>query len=212
MTRAYSEYYLDETMSNMGSMLDYAVNSCGEDLTLFYARFLTSGIAEQIGRGNPRYLCGLSGTELAMKAASLTGEPLPENETFVDMGSPEYWAGWTLAYIQWYLNVGFDTLETIGAGIREIYSRYQTLHEADLSKAADFALYKLNAFRMRHNPVKEARRAMRLTQRQLAELSGVSLRSIRAYEQGQLDTAGAGAGSLRDLAGVLGCRIERLLI
>ena len=60
----------------LGSMLDYAVNSCGEDLRLFYARFLSSGVAAQIERGNPRYLCGLSGVELAMTAAVRSGTTL----------------------------------------------------------------------------------------------------------------------------------------
>lgn len=45
MTRAYDIAYLDDAMTSLGAMLDYAVNSCGEDLALvaagskMYARF-----------------------------------------------------------------------------------------------------------------------------------------------------------------------------
>lgn len=60
-------------MTSLGAMLDYAVNTCGEDLNLFYARFLASGVADAFSRANPKYLGGMSGIELATLVASRTG-------------------------------------------------------------------------------------------------------------------------------------------
>jgi transcriptional regulator with XRE-family HTH domain len=50
-----------------------------------------------------------------------------------------------------------------------------------------------------------------MTQRELAECSGVSLRMIRAYEQEAQDISKAEAGKVSRLAAVLGTRAEALL-
>lgn len=63
------------------------------------SRFLSSGIARAMSVGNPKYIAGLSGIELALQVASRTGSPLPTKDAFIDMGSPSYWTGWTLAYL-----------------------------------------------------------------------------------------------------------------
>ena len=52
MTHAYNELYLEDTMRNMGVMLDYAVRECHHDIGWFYNLFLTSGISEQVAIGN----------------------------------------------------------------------------------------------------------------------------------------------------------------
>ena len=50
-----------------------------------------------------------------------------------------------------------------------------------------------------------------LTQAQLSELSGVSLRMIQHYEQGEKDINKAQAMTLYQLSQVLECTIEELL-
>ena len=77
MTRAYEIAYLDDAMTSLGAMLDYAVNSCGEDLDLFYARFLGSGVAEAFSRATPKYLGGMSGIELASLVAARPANRCP---------------------------------------------------------------------------------------------------------------------------------------
>ena len=127
-TRAYNICYLEDAMASVGAMLDYAVNSCGESLALFYARFLGSGIAREIFLSNPKYIAGMSGTELAMEVARRTGDELPPNSALIDIGSPEYWTGWTLAYLSWHLNVDFGVLQSRGVDIKTLYDRYPSLH------------------------------------------------------------------------------------
>ena len=211
MIHAYSESYLSDVMDGLGSMLDYAVNSCGEELRLFYARFLSSGVAAQIERGNPRYLCGLSGVELAMAVADRTGSPLAEARPLIDMGSPEYWTGWTLAYVQWYLGLDFKVLQSAGIDAENLCRKYPVLHEADLTKAVHYAQKAIERYRSQHNPLKEHRKLARLTQRELAARSGTTLRSIRAYEQAQLGLSNASAESIVRLSRVLGCTPSDLL-
>ena len=140
MTRAYDIVYLDDAMASLGAMMDYAVNTCGEEFTLFYARFLASGVADAISRANPKYLGGMSGIELAMLVASRTGDALPDKGGLIDIGSPEYWTGWSLAYLSWYLNMDFGSMQSRGLTAKSIYERYSVLHEADLSKTVRFAI------------------------------------------------------------------------
>lgn len=201
---AYDQTYLDEFMERLGAMLDFAVNGCGQDLETFYNRFLVSGIASQIALGNPKYLCGLSGIELAMAVAQRTGEPLPYEGQLIDMGSLEYWAGWTMAYIQWSLNMPFATLQENGVGIIDLYSRYPALHEADITKSLSFARQALSHMR---NPLKAARKNAGLSQEALAGMAGLPLRTLRSYEQGSVPLANASAASIAALSRILGCRL-----
>lgn len=207
MIRAYDIAYLDDAMASIGAMLDYAVNACGEPLELFWSRFLASGVASSLSRANPKYLAGMSGVELARTVALRSGDSLPDAEPFIDIGSPEYWTGWAMTYIAWYLNVDFGSLASGGVGVMDLYKRYSTLHEADLSKAVHFAKGRLS----KDNPLKRIRENSGLTQLQLATLSGNTLRSIRGYEQGQRTLENASTASVLALCRVLGCRTEDLL-
>ena len=211
MMNAYIDLYIDDAMSNLGSMLDYAVGSCKEPLEAFYDRFLASGIDREMDWGNPKYLCGMSGIELAQAVALQTGSPLPEKDSFIDIGSPEYWTGWTLAYLRWHLNVDFRTMQRRGLPVTEVYSRYSTLHEADPTKSLAFARQALEDYAAEHNPLCLARKNAGLTQRELAYLSGTTLRLIRAYEQGQLSLSNAGIDTVLRICYVLGCKPDDLL-
>ena len=207
MIHAYDIAYLDDAMACIGAMLDYAVGACGEPLDLFWDRFLASGVASSLSKANPKYLAGMSGVELARIVSERSGGALPEKEPFIDLGSPEYWTGWTMAYIVWYLNIDYQTLASKGIKIKDLYVRYSTLHEADLSKAILFVQGRL----LKDNPLKRIRESAGLTQTQLAALSGNSLRSIRGYEQGQRSLKNASAESVLGLCRALGCRAETLL-
>ena len=59
--------------------------------------------------------------------------------------------------------------------------------------------------------LKRIRTAKGYSQKQLAEMSGVSLRSIQMYEQRQKDINKAQSDSLHRLAKALGCAMEDLL-
>ena len=207
MIRVYNEHYLTDVMETMGAMLDYAVNSCGEDLALFYARFLASGVAIPFSRANPQYLGGMSGIELAELVASRTGCLLPKKDGLIDIGSPEYWTGWTLAYLSWYLSIDFGTLQSRGLTALSLYERYPVLHEADLSKSVQFATSRLDNL-SGGDLLKRARKNARLTQLQLSDITGIPITVIRSYEQDQRSLKSAETESVWRICRALGCRIE----
>lgn len=209
MTRAYNIAYLDDAMTSLGAMLDYAVNTCGEDLDLFYARFLASGVADAFSRANPKYLGGMSGIELATLVASRTGSALPKENGLIDIGSPEYWTGWTLAYLSWYLDLNFGTIQARGVTVQSLRDRYPVLHEADLSKSVQFAIKRLSET-SGGDLLKQARKNARLTQRQLSDIAGIPLTVIRSYEQDKRSLKSAEMDNVRCICRALGCRTEDL--
>lgn len=101
--RAYDVEYLRLAQRVLGDALDYAVYSCEMEADQFFGMFLVSGIAEQFGKGNPLYIAGMTGCELVRKVILKSGMKVPDipDAMYLDK-SPEYWAGWSLAYYQWY--------------------------------------------------------------------------------------------------------------
>lgn len=212
MTHAYSKSYLDDAMQNLGDMLDYAIVDCGYAPDEFFSWFISSGIAKKFEKGNPKYVAGMSGIELAREVVFLTTGSYPTKERAIkDFDNREYWAGWILAYYQWYSGLKFSDMAENGLSLSEVLSLY-ILHEADQSKLVDTA----NEIISRHKLDKPSnlttiRKARGFTQGQLAEQSGVALRMIQLYEQRQNDINKAQAGTLLSLAKAVGCEMQDLM-
>ena len=208
---AYDKIYLDDAMSNLAVMLDYGSATYGDPET-FFNRFLVSDISKQFAMGNPRYLSGMSGIELAERVVEETGcVPLyAEYKTFGR--SATYWAGWALAYLQWYTGYPFEKIRDWGVDIGYILSLYPTHHEADITKFIETATLRMDEFKDRsRNSLKRQRKSAGLTQQELACRSGVKLRMIQAYEQNYQDISKAEVGSVIKLAKALSCSVEDLL-
>jgi hypothetical protein len=126
-------------MRNLAVMMDCGVRKYGYPIEEFYDKFLSSDVSRQFAKGNPRYLVGMSGAELADSVVEDTGGVvLNENDGTYTVG-PEYWAGWVLAYYQWLSRRSFAFLRRKGLGIKEVVNMYHPLHEADLSRFATAA-------------------------------------------------------------------------
>ena len=139
MARAYKKTYLNGAVRNFAVMLDCGVRKYGYTIEEFYDKFLASDVSRQFAKGNPRYLVGLSGAELADTVVEASGGTvLEENDGTYTVG-PEYWAGWVLAYYQWLRSCSFSYMRRKGLGIKEVVSMNYPLHEADLSRFADAA-------------------------------------------------------------------------
>lgn len=139
MARAYKKTYLNGAMRNLAVMLDCGVNKYGYSIQDFYDKFLSCDVSRQFANGNPRYLVGLSGAELADMVIQQSGDAISEKNDGTYSVGPEYWAGWVLAYYQWYSRRSFAYIQKKGLGISEIMNMYHPLHEADLSKFANIA-------------------------------------------------------------------------
>jgi DNA-binding XRE family transcriptional regulator len=214
MIRAYPETYLDDAMNNLGDAFDYVVRDCDYELADFFTFFLTSGVADAFGRGAPKYIAGLSGPELAKEVLLKTKGSRPQVASSENIDkSPEYWAGWILAYYQWYTGRSFAELADLGVTTDYLLNLYPTLHEADISKFVALSdSYLEKNTRCGVAKLQTIRKAAGLTQKALADESDVSLRMIQLYEQRNKDIKKASALTLSKIARVLGCEIEDLLL
>ena len=213
MIRAYHKVYLEKARNNLGRMLDFATYDLGYDPCTFFDLFINSGLAKRFEKGEFNVTVGMSGVELAYRVLELTGHQVedPQPRYSADR-SPEYWAGWALAYLQWYTGYPFEKINGWGVTIPFLLSLYPTYHEADISRLTETAIKKMAEYRYKAvNPLKRQRRSAGLTQQELAEKSGVKLRMIQAYEQGYQDISKAEVQSVLKLARVLRCSPEDLL-
>ena len=210
MIHAYDKMYLDDAMRNLGEAFDYAVYSCGIKLENFMDMFITTGIASVFEKGLPKYISGLSGTELVIEVVNRAGKNIEVKDNIANYDcSPEYWCGWVLAYYQWYTGRSFKSIDK-HVSVNAVLKLYPTLHEASEDKFVDT----INVIIERSNPptnLQFLRRALGYSQRILAEKSGVSLRMIQQYEQRAKDINKATGINLVALAQTLGCRVEDLI-
>lgn len=210
MMHAYDEIYLNDAMRNLGEAFDYSATVLAIPMDDFLDMFIISGIAEQFALGVPKFVSGLSGTELVWEVLNRTKKnvDLPSPQTEYDY-SQEYWCGWILAFYQWNTGKSFKKIKEY-LPMSEIYKLYPTLHEASEEKFVDVA----NSILKRKNiatKLQTVRKAVGLSQKELSEKSGVTLRMIQQYEQRAKDINKASAGNLFALARVLGCKAEDLL-
>lgn len=197
---AYNKIYLDDAMQAAGAMMDCAVNTLGCPAEEFCARFLASGIADCFSRGDVSWIAGKSGVELALEVMRCTGCHVAGCGGAISISSPEYWAGWTLAYYQWQSGLSFRQLSRIGLDMSSVAAMFNPMHEADLSVFCERADEIVKA-RMQSSPhwIKRLRKLGGITQEELSETTGVPVRLIRAYEQKAIDTSNAGNSTIRNI-------------
>lgn len=211
MTHAYSEMYLEDAMRTLGEAVDFAL--CDQGLTPAELTAILSNAFEmkQFERGMPRVVCGMSGDELARDIIAHAGlSPVECRGTYPFDRSPQYWAGWVMAYSQWASSLNFNELFEV-APLDWIIGSYSPLHEASEDTFAEIVIDKWNKAQADKKGFKAARKAAGLTQKQLAAQSGVKLRAIQLYEQNQLDLRRASVSSALALVKTLDCTIGDLV-
>ncbi len=210
MTNAYQEIYVSKAQSVLGDAFDYAINTCGIKGEDFIKMFIVSEISTSMENGEPKYLAGKSGIEIVREIVFETmGKELKQEPQDRFTRSSEYWAGWAIAYYQWWSSRKYaDIFKVIT--YNDLQAMYHTLHEADITKFVDVVDERVKAVYTETN-LKRIRTAYGCSQSELAKMSGVSLRSIQMYEQRNKDINNASASTLNAIAKVLGCTIEDLL-
>ena len=210
-THAYQKFYLNDAQQNLAVTFDYALRILKYDGDEFFLYFIQSEVAEKFGHANPKYIAGMSGIELCQNVLTRIGvtDSFPDT-TEIKQGK-EFWLGWVLAYYQWYSGLSFSDLQEYGLIPSEILSRY-ILHEADISKFVSVA----NKIILQNKAVsptrlQKIRKAQGLTQKELSELSGVSLRMIQLYEQRQNDINQASGQTINNLARALCCNFYEIM-
>lgn len=210
MIHAYDELYLENSKRKLGIILEEAVLTYHFNLVDFYGLFLSSGIADAFGKGDTRFLSGMSGHEILYNVFERMDIPYEIYEQNGSIGkSPFYWAGSVTAHYQWQRNMSYRELDSL-VPIDEILEMYHPFHEMDISsfiKEIDKKI--LN--RRPDTVLSIKRKALGISQSELSLLSGIPVRTIQQYEQRQKNINMARAEYLVKLAAVFSCSVEELL-
>ena len=237
MMQAYSDLYLDKAQRTLGAMLDFAFERCALPLDVFFDAFIETGFAARFNNGAPDVIAGMSGLELAIAVIhSACNQMLPSSgllrdaltdanidsvnpsgalyalaDAYTPVGgvSSAYWTGWALAYYQWASAYSFKDICSL-VPVSVVMSHYRPYHEMDISH---FCALMDGLIREVHprTRLQERRIAAGLSQSQLAEASGVPVRTLQQYEQRQKDISKAQVCSVVQFAKVLHCEVEDLL-
>lgn len=210
MIRAYDKVYLDKARTALGRMLDFAVYDLKYDIAEFFDLFLKSGVAKRFETGDFAVIVGMSGVELAYEVLEQSGvESERIKPNYTASRSEEFWTGWALAYYQWETSLSFAEIVRY-VPIKNIADLYMPYHEMDIRQFVD----KVNAMYKTAKPetnLKLLRQKAGLSQRGLADLSGIPVRTIQQYEQRQKNINKAQAEYLVILAKALCCEPEDLM-
>ncbi|MBR1989080.1 MAG: helix-turn-helix transcriptional regulator [Firmicutes bacterium] len=208
--RAYQEIYLSNAQAALGDAFDYAINTCSISGNDFVKMFLVSTVSSRMEKGEPAVLSGKSGIEIVQEIISETKGQAPQYIPHERLSrSREYWIGWAIAYYQWYSDLKYSDIFKL-VTYEQLENMYYTLHEADITKFVDIMNSKVPET-FTDTRLKHVRQLYGCTQAELAERSGVSLRSIQMYEQRNKNINKASADTVYRLAKVLGCSVEDLL-
>ncbi len=213
MIHAYSKSYISVAMHNLGAFLDYAVNALDYPIEIIWKLFLGSSLSSSFEKGDSRIILGLSGEELAYRVIASTGYDeniaARENNNKSLSKSREYWAGWSLAYYEWYTSLTFDEIDSF-ISITELLSLYAPYHEMDISSFVQ-KLEEYREERVKGTKLKRLRENIGISQRELSEISEVPLRTIQQYEQKQKNINKANGETLLRLARALSTDIENIM-
>ncbi|MDO4803832.1 MAG: helix-turn-helix transcriptional regulator [Lachnospiraceae bacterium] len=210
MTRAYQETYLSKAQAALGDAFDYAINDCRISGADFVKLFTASSVSKRLENGEPSYLAGKSGIEIAADVVlETTGKQLGIEPRERFGRSREYWIGWAACYYQWHSSRSYGEIFD-AIPFEDLQNMYYALHEADITKFVDIADARMRDY-FKETNLKRIRSVYGCTQAELAKRSGVSLRSIQMYEQRNKDINKARAETLYRIARILGCTMEDLL-
>lgn len=208
--RAYDESYVQSAQNVLGHAVDFAVMTLEISPEVFGNAFCVSNASKQFAIGNPRYVAGMNGCELARLVLEKAKVPFTDttDAMYLDK-SPEYWAGWALAYYQWFSGRSFmDIFKAVS--LNRLIEMYSVYHEMDISHMVE----KMDGFMKDYYPftrLRTRRENCGLSQSQLAADSGVALRQIQLFEQKQRDINKTAGETLLRLSRSLHCRMEDLM-
>lgn len=202
MIHPYEEFYLPLIQKKVAVIYTLAVDNLELDIDEFSSLFARSEISFALYSCDPKYALGKSANELL--GIILNKEPIKEE--IREDASSAYWVGHVLSYASWYFNMPYkDILERFSSS--EIENHYSLYHEMDILKVMELFARRLQ----KESSLKKKRKELGYSQNDLALLSGVPIRTIRAYEQGNVDIAKGEAETLYALSKALGCSIEDLI-
>lgn len=208
--RAYDKIYLGSAQNTLGHAVDFAIMTLDISPATFGKALAVSSSGKQFAKGNPYFISGINGCQLARHILNDSGIAYTDSDDSMYLDkSPEYWSGWAIAFYQWYADTSFTNI-LHAISLEKIINMYPVYHEMDILHFCD-QLNKRMKEAFPHTRLREKRKNIGLSQAKLAQEADVPVRQIQLFEQGQRDINKASAITLYKLSKILSCQIEDLL-
>ena len=207
----YDKECVDAGACVLAEALDYAANACMMDIEVFLDMFITSGYAKRFEKGDAAVVFGFSGTELVCRTVEKSGLSFlfPPAAVEFEAPSPEYWTGYFLAYLNFYTEKSFREISEAVA-VTDFSAYIPRLLEAS-GEEREGILKRVLPAAEKPPRLQQIRKECGYSQRELAEKSGVNLRTLQQYETGAKDINRAAAGTVLALADALGCEMTDIM-
>ena len=210
MKKDYRELYFSDYINLLSNGFDYALTDLKLSPDEFEDMLLTSEYLELLESLNPGIVSGESGVELVYKLIDEKNYLIEKVEReFREYRTSAFWVGYALANYQFIKRKRFKDI-FYKIHLKDILKMYNPYHTMDITCFID-DFDKMWMETDSKSKLKYYREVNELSQSELANLSGVSLRSIQLYEQKVNDIDKAQANTLYKLAVVLHCKIDDLL-
>ena len=207
MIQEYKEMSISKNCGIVGDLFDFIINECQIDGDEFVGLFLKSKVCKKIENKEYDYLIGKSGIELGLEILEEFNIKVQDYSTISFIRTEEYWCGWAISYFHHINGMDYKKIFEL-VTFEDLLRLYPTLHEADITKFIE-VLEKIN--KEKPSNLKKIRVNYGCSQKELAEMSGVSLRSIQMYEQKRKDINKAQIDAVLKIANALGCNIKDIL-
>ena len=203
MVYAYEEKYLTTIAEIVGDIFRKVAGIEDFEIDRFAQKFAKSEVAHAIEYGDLEYLMS---EEIEDDIASLICREL-SMEDCKDINSREYWVGYILVFIQRAVRRSFKEIFALYLCSRLLkdYDTYGDMDPIEMVK-------KIKQYISMGNKLKQFREKKKMTQQELSNNSNVTVKNIKAYEDGTVDISKAQGDTLFRLSRALGCTIEELLI
>lgn len=202
---AYSDCYLSQAQDWLGEFFETSVYVLNVELKEVWERFVLSKYSLLFGFGDPFTICGKSGSEVAFEIMNKPRVELP----FIFQRPPEFWLGWSLAYYQWEKNIPFIFIAK-NVDIEVMILTYRKYHEMDITHFCN-EMNRLMQLSKRDSNLKMMRLSRGYSQKELAEITSIPIRTIQQYEQKQKNINNAQANYVLALAQALSCSPKDIL-
>jgi len=213
MAYAYDINILPVAQNLLGGMLDFAVNGLQYNISEFYQCFLDSVYCKRVERADSSTVMGRSSIELCYGITDCEHMDKSSMDEFLLLASTrrsrEFWTGWAISYLQWKTGLSFKEIDDIST-INNICSMYDIYHEMDILHFVD----RMKEIYKEKNPntrLKQMRINAGLSQKNLAEMTLIPVKTIQQYEQRQKNINNASVDYVVRLSKTLNCNVESLL-
>lgn len=131
---AYSELYVNDAQKTIAHSFDYAVNKMNYTLKEYADLFANFEYIHLIEKGDPHYIAGMSGIELAKIVCNKRNNKYGILPYYPGV---EFWTGWILAYYQWLRNLSFKAIFE-KFSIERFERAYPTFHESNKKRMFEY--------------------------------------------------------------------------